>query len=135
MKIVVTSIPVDDQATALEFYTKKLGFQVKHDIPMGDHRWLTVVDPESPDGVELLLEPIGTPEIAAELKAYRTALVANGIPWTSMGSTEIESEVAALTERGVTFVQPLMDAGPVKLAVFDDTCGNLIQVAQSRDER
>lgn len=130
MEIVVTSVPVDDQAEALAFYTNVLGFEKSKDIPMGDHRWLTVVGPDAPDGVELLLEPIGTPEIAEELRAYRRALVTNGIPWTSFGCQDVQAEYERLTEQGVTFTQEPTAMGPVTTAVFDDTCGNLIQIAQ-----
>ena len=126
MKIVVTSVLVDDQAKALAFYEGKLGFAKKEDVPLGAHRWLTVVRPEAPDGVELLLEPDAHPAS----RDYKAALKADGIPWTSFGVDDLAAEHARLTALGVTFVQPPTAMGPVTVAVFDDTCGNLIQIAQ-----
>ena len=125
MRIHVTSVFVDDQARALDFYTEKLGFVKKTDVPAGDHRWLTVVSPEATDGVELLLEPNAHP--AAQ--AYQEALVADGIPATSFAVDDVQGEFDRLTAAGVTFVQPPTDMGPVTTAVLDDTCGNLIQIA------
>lgn len=130
MEIVITNVHVDDQQQALEFYTDVLGFEKKHDVPMGGDRWLTVVGPESPDGVELLLEPTGGPEVAGELAAYRDALVTNGIPWTQFACEDVAAEYERLLEHGVEFTQEPMTAGGVTLAVFDDTCGNLIQLIQ-----
>ena len=130
MEIVVTSVPVDDQQAALEFYTDVLGFEKKTDTPMGEARWLTVVGPEDIDGVELLLEPTENPAVAEELSAYREALVTNGIPWTSFGCDDVEAEYERLRELGVEFTQEPMSPGGVTMAVFDDTCGNLIQIAQ-----
>lgn len=125
MRIVVTSVLVDDQAKALRFYTEVLGFQVKQDIDMGEARWLTVVSPEDPNGVELLLEPDAHPAAPP----FKRALLEDGIPWTSFGVTSVEAEYERLRTLGVTFTQPPTEMGPVTTAVFDDTCGNLIQIA------
>jgi catechol 2,3-dioxygenase-like lactoylglutathione lyase family enzyme len=125
MKINVTSVHVDDQAKALAFYTDVLGFVKKTDVPAGEHRWLTVVSPEAPDGVELLLEPNDHPAA----RAYQEALVADGLPATSFAVDDVHAEYERLTAAGVTFVQPPTDMGPVTTAVLDDTCGNLIQIA------
>jgi catechol 2,3-dioxygenase-like lactoylglutathione lyase family enzyme len=127
MKIVVTSVLVDDQERALRFYTDVLGFVKKMDVPMGGPRWLTVVSPQDPDGTELLLEPDGHPAAAP----FKAALVADGIPYTSFGVDDVAAEVERLQGLGVTFTQPPTEMGPVTTAVFDDTCGNLIQIAQS----
>lgn len=124
MRIYVTSVFVDDQAKALSFYTDILGFQKKTDLPAGEARWLTVVSPEAPDGVELLLEPNAHP--AAQ--AYQEALVADGIPCTSFAVSDVHAEYERLSSLGVTFTQPPAEMGPVTTAVFDDTCGNLIQI-------
>ena len=126
MKIVVTSVLVDDQEKALRFYTDVLGFVKKVDIPAGDARWLTVVSPQNPDGTELLLEPDSHP--AAQ--SFKAALVEDGIPYTSFGVDDIQSEFKRLEGLGVQFTQPPVEMGPVTTAVFDDTCGNLIQIAQ-----
>jgi catechol 2,3-dioxygenase-like lactoylglutathione lyase family enzyme len=126
MKIVVTSILVDDQEKALRFYTELLGFVKKTDVPMGSHRWLTVVSPESPDGVELLLEPDAHPAA----RPFKNALVADGIPFTSFGVADVQAEFGRLSRAGVRFTQPPVAMGPVTTAVLDDTCGNLIQLAQ-----
>jgi catechol 2,3-dioxygenase-like lactoylglutathione lyase family enzyme len=126
MRIVVTSVLVDDQARAHRFYTDVLGFTTKHDIPLGEARWLTVVSPQDPDGTELLLEPDGHPAA----KPFKAALVEDGIPYTSFGVDDLEAEFARLTALGVQFTQPPVKMGPVTTAVFDDTCGNLIQIAQ-----
>jgi catechol 2,3-dioxygenase-like lactoylglutathione lyase family enzyme len=125
MRITVTSVFVDDQAKALAFYTDVLGFLKKTDVPAGEHRWLTVVSPEVPDGVELLLEPNAHP--AAQ--AYQQAIVADGIPATSFAVDDVQAEFERLSAKGVAFVQPPTPMGPVTTAVFDDTCGNLIQIA------
>ncbi|AWS47848.1 VOC family protein [Streptosporangium sp. 'caverna'] len=124
MKIYVTSVFVDDQQKALDFYTEVLGFTMKHDIPLGEARWLTVVSPEDPKGTELLLEPDGHPAV----KPYKEALVADGIPAASFQVTDVQAEHERLRGLGVTFTQEPMEAGPVTMAVFDDTCGNLIQI-------
>jgi catechol 2,3-dioxygenase-like lactoylglutathione lyase family enzyme len=126
MKIVVTSVFVDDQEVAVQFYTNVLGFKKKHDVPLGENtRWLTVVSPSDPDGVELLLEPANHPAVAP----FRDALVGDGIPWTSFGVDDVHAEHARLSGLGVRFTQPPTPMGPVTTAVFDDTCGNLIQIA------
>lgn len=129
MKMYIKSVAVEDQAKALEFYTKKLGFAVKHNIPLGEHRWLTVVSPEEPDGIELGLEPNQHPAV----REFQAALVADGIPFTAFSVDDIESEVKKLEAAGVTFTQPPMKAGGATMAVFDDTCGNLIQLIELHD--
>ena len=125
MRISLTSVLVDDQEKALRFYTDVLGFVKKTDVPMGEHRWLTVVSPEQPDGVELLLEPDAHPAAPA----FKEALVADGIPFTSFAVGDATAEFERLSGLGVTFTQPPTAMGPVTTAVFDDTCGNLIQIA------
>jgi catechol 2,3-dioxygenase-like lactoylglutathione lyase family enzyme len=126
MKIVVTSVLVDDQEKALRFYTERLGFLKKHDIPMGAARWLTVVSPGDADGVELLLEPDEHPAAGP----FKRALVEDGIPFTSFGVDNVQAEFDRLSAAGVQFTQPPVAMGPVTTAVLDDTCGNLIQIAQ-----
>jgi catechol 2,3-dioxygenase-like lactoylglutathione lyase family enzyme len=126
MKITLTSVLVDDQAKALAFYTDVLGFEIKHDIPMGRHRWLTVVSREAPDGVELVLEPDEHPAA----KPFKAALVEDGIPFTSFGVEDVREEYERLRGLGVRFTQQPTTMGPVTAAVLDDTCGNLIQIAQ-----
>ena len=126
MKIVVTSVLVDDQEKALRFYTDVLGFQKKEDVPMGDARWLTVVSPQDREGTELLLEPDQHPAA----KPFKAALVEDGIPYTSFGVDDVESEFERMRRLGVQFTQEPLALGPVTTAVFDDTCGNLIQIAQ-----
>lgn len=126
MKMYAKSVVVDDQAKALDFYTNKLGFVVKHDIPLGEHRWLTVLSPEEPDGIELVLEPNAHPAS----KAFQSALMADGIPFTGFSVDDIDAEVARLEGLGVVFTQPPVKAGGAIMAVFDDTCGNLIQLLQ-----
>ncbi|MGV3482664.1 MAG: VOC family protein [Sphingobium sp.] len=128
MRIYVTSVLVDDQAKALDFYTNKLGFQVKHDIPMGAHRWLTLVSPENPDGTELLLEPSEHPAA----KPWKAALLEDGIPATSFMVDDLNAEYARLVSLGVSFTREPIDAGTVWMAVLDDTCGNLIQIIQMK---
>jgi len=125
MKIVMTSVPVDDQEKALRFYTEVLGFVKKTDVPLGEHRWLTVVSPDDPNGTELLLEPDSHPAV----KPLKHALVDDGIPYTSFAVTDVQAEYDRLKAAGVQFTQPPVDMGPVKTAVLDDTCGNLIQIA------
>jgi len=127
VKIALTSVLVDDQEKALRFYTDVLGFRPKHDVPMGEHRWLTVVSPEAPEGVELLLEPDGHPAV----RPFKEALVADGIPYTSFAVDDVHAEHARLVAAGVTFTQAPLTMGPVTTAVLDDTCGNLIQLASS----
>lgn len=126
MKITVTSVLVDDQAKALAFYRDLLGFEPKHDIPMGGHRWLTLTAPGAPDGVELLLEPDSHPAA----KPFKQALVEDGIPYTSFGVDDVKAEYTRLVQEGVRFTQPPAAMGPVITAVLDDTCGNLIQLVQ-----
>ena len=124
MKMYIKSVMVDDQAKALAFYTDVLGFAVKHNIPMGEHSWITLVSPEEPDGVELALEPNAYPA-ASEFQAKLTG---DGIPWTSFQVDNVEAEYERLSAKGVTFTQAPTKAGEVTLATFDDTCGNLIQM-------
>ena len=126
MKMYIKGVAVDDQDKALDFYTTMLGFVVKHDIPIGEHRWITVVSPEEPDGVELGLEPNAHPAT----RAYQAALMADGIPFTAFSVEDIEAEVARLQAKGVAFTQPPVKAGGATIAVFDDTCGNLIQLME-----
>ena len=134
MFIPVTSIPVDDQDKALAFYTDALGFVKKTDIPVGEAKWLTVVSPDAPDGVELLLEPDGNPGIQIDGKpaaqVYKKILYDAGIPYTMLGSTDLQKDYERMTEFGVKFtVEPTKtDFGAQ--AVFDDTCGNLIVLVQ-----
>jgi catechol 2,3-dioxygenase-like lactoylglutathione lyase family enzyme len=126
MKIVVTSILVDDQEKARRFYTEVLGFVVKHDIPLGEARWLTLVSPQDPAGTELLLEPDSHPAAGP----FKAALVEDGIPYTSFGVDDVQAEFERLRGLDVVFTQEPVAMGPVTTAVFDDTCGNLIQIAQ-----
>jgi catechol 2,3-dioxygenase-like lactoylglutathione lyase family enzyme len=126
VRIHVTSVFVDDQRKALEFYTNTLGFEKKSDIPLGDASWLTVVSPEQPDGTELLLEPSGHPAV----KPFKDALVEDGIPAASFAVDDVRAEFDRLQARGVRFTQEPTEMGPVTTAVFDDTCGNLIQIVQ-----
>jgi catechol 2,3-dioxygenase-like lactoylglutathione lyase family enzyme len=125
VKIALTSVFVDDQEKALRFYTDVLGFVPKHDVPLGEHRWLTVVSPDAPDGVELLLEPDTHPAA----RPFKEALVADGIPCAQFAVDDVHAEHARLTAAGVTFTQEPLQMGPVTTAVLDDTCGNLIQIA------
>ncbi len=126
MKMYMKSISVDDQSKALDFYTNKLGFVVKHDIPPGQHRWLTLVSAEEAEGVELGLEP----NVHPASRAYQEALVADGIPVSAFSVDDIDAEVAKLEAAGVEFIQPPVKAGGATMAVFDDTCGNLIQLVE-----
>ena len=125
MKINLASVFVDDQDKALSFYTETLGFVKKTEVPVGEGKWLTVVSPEDPDGVELVLEPSDHPAV----KPFRDAIVADGIHYTSFAVGDVEAEYERLSARGVKFVQEPTSMGPVTTAVFDDTCGNLIQIA------
>ena len=127
MKIVLTSVMVDDQDKALGFYTDILGFIKKTEIPMGSVKWLTVVSPEAPDDVELLLEPMGF----EPAKIFQKALFDAGIPAASFAVDDIEKEYERLQSLGVVFKTKPTNMGPVTIAVFDDTCGNLIQIAQN----
>jgi catechol 2,3-dioxygenase-like lactoylglutathione lyase family enzyme len=126
VRIVVTSVLVDDQEKALRFYTDVLGFKAKHDIPLGEARWLTVVAPDDPSGPELLLEPDAHPAA----RPFKEALVGDGIPYTSFAVDDVAAEFTRLTGLGVRFTQEPLAMGPVTTAVFDDTCGNLIQIAE-----
>jgi catechol 2,3-dioxygenase-like lactoylglutathione lyase family enzyme len=125
MRINLASVFVDDQTKALDFYTEVLGFEKKTDFPAGEARWLTVVSPEDPDGVELVLEPDEHPAVGP----FKRALVADGIPFTSFAVDDVETEHARLVAAGVEFTQAPTAMGPMTTAVFDDTCGNLIQIA------
>ena len=124
MKIKLSSVYVDNQDKALRFYTEVLGFVKKTEIPFGDARWLTVVSPQEPDGTELVLEPDGNPAA----KTFKKALVEQGIPLTAFEVDDIQREYERLTGLGVVFKQPPAKMGPVTLAIFDDTCGNFIQM-------
>ena len=126
MRIHLSSVLVDDQDKALRFYTEVLGFTKKTEVSLGDHSWLTVVSPEDPDGTELVLEPDSHPAV----KPFKAALVTDGIPFTSFAVNDITGEFERLRALGVRFTQEPVDMGPVTTAVFDDTCGNLIQIAQ-----
>ena len=128
MRIVVSSVFVDDQDNALAFYTAKLRFVKKEDIPLGAARWLTVVAPDAPDGTELLLEPDSHPAVGP----FKRALMQDGIPFASFAVDDIHAEYERLRSAGVQFTQPPVEMGPVTTAVLDDTCGNLIQLAQRR---
>ena len=130
MRIYITSIFVDDQAKACAFYTGKLGFQVKHDIPLGKYRWLTLTAGDDPDGTELLLEPSDHAAVAP----FKTALMADGIPAASFQVDNLDAEFRRLRELGVEFVQAPAPAGEVKAAVLNDTCGNLIQLVEMPEE-
>jgi catechol 2,3-dioxygenase-like lactoylglutathione lyase family enzyme len=126
MRIYVTSVLVDDQRKALDFYTNVLGFVKKRDIPLGDASWLTVVSPDQPDGTELLLEPSDHPVA----KPFKEGLVADGIPLTSFAVDDVQAEFDRLRAKGVRFTQEPTEMGGVTTAVLDDTCGNLIQIVQ-----
>jgi catechol 2,3-dioxygenase-like lactoylglutathione lyase family enzyme len=126
MRINLTSVLVDNQDKALRFYTDVLGFEKKTEIPLGEHRWLTVVSPDLPDGIELVLEPDAHPAA----KIFKEALVSDGIPYTSFAVDDVAAEFARLERLGVRFTQQPVEMGPVTTAVFDDTCGNLIQIVQ-----
>lgn len=128
MKLKTVSIFVNDQQRALDFYTSTLGFEVSADVPMGEHRWLTVRLGDSDEATEVSLEPKAHPAAAA----FTDALLSDGIPFCMLGVDDIEREYERLTEMGVTFTQPPIDMGQVIVAVFDDTCGNLLQLAQFR---
>jgi catechol 2,3-dioxygenase-like lactoylglutathione lyase family enzyme len=125
MRINLASVWVDDQAKALSFYTDVLGFVKKTDVPTGEYRWLTVVSPEAPDGVELVLEPDAHPAA----RPLKEALVADGIPFTSFAVDDVHAEFDRLKGLGVRFTQEPASMGPVTTAVLDDTCGNLIMIS------
>jgi catechol 2,3-dioxygenase-like lactoylglutathione lyase family enzyme len=130
MRIEVTSVMVDDQEKALQFYTNKLGFIKKRDDPMGGARWLTVVSPDGPQTTELLLEPNFNPMLNGAAQAFQQALVSANIPYTTFAVDDVQAEYERLKALGVNFTLGPTDAGPVTIAVFDDTCGNLIQMHQ-----
>ncbi|BBZ11155.1 VOC family protein [Mycobacterium branderi] len=125
MRINLTSVLVDDQDKALRFYTQVLGFKQKTDVPLGEHRWITVVSPEDPNGTELILEPDEHPAV----KPFKKALVTDGIPFTSFAVEDVGAEYERLRGLGVRFTQEPTNMGSVTTAVLDDTCGNLIQIA------
>jgi catechol 2,3-dioxygenase-like lactoylglutathione lyase family enzyme len=125
VRINIAAVFVDDQDKALSFYTNVLGFEKKTEIPLGEDRWLTVVSPEEPDGTELLLEPDGHPAV----RPFKTALVEDGIPYTSFAVDDASAEFERLQAAGVRFTQEPVEMNGVTLAVLDDTCGNLIQIA------
>jgi len=129
MRIEVTGVFVDNQDKALKFYTDVLGFQTKHDIPVGAFRWLTVVSPENPGGVELLLEPNDNPASST----FQQAISEQGIPAHMFSVDDIQSEVKRLKDLGVEFFMEPTDAGQVTIAIFNDTCGNLIQIMQTNE--
>ena len=127
MKITVSSLFVDDQEKALRFYTEILGFRKKTDIPMGEFKWLTVVSPEAPEGTELLLEPNDNPAA----KTFQKAIYDQGIPATTFAVKDVQKEYERLKNLGVAFDMEPTRAGPVTVAVFDDTCGNRIQIHEA----
>ncbi len=124
MRIKLTSIMVDNQDKAVAFYTGVLGFVKKHDIPVGEYRWITMVSAEGPDDIELALEPNANPAG----KAFQDAMLAQGVPIAAFEVADMAAEVQRLKDRGVVFTRAPQDAGPVTIAVFSDTCGNLIQL-------
>ena len=128
MRIDLASVLVDDQDKALRFYTEVLGFVKKIDVPVGEARWLTVVSPDDPDGTELLLEPDGHPAA----KPFKQALVEDGIPYTSFAVDDVKAEYDRLRALGARFTQEPLETPTVTIAVLDDTCGNLIQIASHR---
>ncbi len=126
MKIKLTSVFVDDQDKALKFYTEALGFVKKFDFPVGQFKWLTVVSPDEPEGIQLLLEPNDNPAA----RTYQKAIFEQGIAATSFAVDDIQKEYERMKKLGVAFSMEPTQAGPATIAVFDDTCGNLIQLAQ-----
>jgi len=129
MKINLLGILVDDQVKAREFYSKTLGFQIKHNTPMGEHHWITLVSPDDPNGPELSLEP----DIHPAAKPFKQAMVNDGIPFTSFAVQDINAEHKRLESLGVRFTTSPTDYGTVIAATFDDTCGNLIQITQEKE--
>jgi len=128
MKIKLASVPIDDYDKALKFYTAVMGFQLKRDMPLGDGaRWITVVSPEEPDGVELLLEPNSA---YPAMKALKESLVKDGIPYTAFQVNDIQAEYERMKSLGVEFTMEPTNMGMTTAAVLDDTCGNLIQIYQ-----
>ena len=130
MRIYLTSVVVNDQQKALPFYTETLGFRLKHNIPMGEYAWITVVSEEAPEGTELLLEP----DAHAAARTFKAALMEDGIPSASFAVDDVEAEHERLVAKGVRFVQPPKDLGTVITAVFDDTCGSLIQILEEKPQ-
>ncbi|MFW6068876.1 MAG: VOC family protein [Chloroflexota bacterium] len=131
MKITLSSVPISDYDKALAFYTEVLGFEKKHDMPLGEGaRWVTVVSPEAPDGTELLLEPNAE---YPEMKALKEALVRDGIPYTTFEVDDIQAEYERLKEKGVEFTMEPTNVGTTTVAILDDTCGNLIQIHELND--
>jgi len=128
MKINISSIPVADQDDALQFYTEILGFEKKTDFPAGEYRWLTVVSPEEPDATQLALEP----NVHPATQAYQAALLADGIPISTFEADDLIAEVARLENLGVKFTTQPVDVGTAMIAVFDDSCGNLIQLYETK---
>ena len=126
MRIKLNSVLVEDQDRALRFYTEVLGFRKKHNIPLGEFRWITVVSPEGPDDLELTLEPSANPAA----RTYQQALFGQSIPLTAFEVSDLDQEYQRLSALGVAFQRPPVAAGPVKIAVFSDTCGNWIQLYQ-----
>ena len=127
MRIYITSVLVDDQEKALRFYTEKLGFTKQADVPLGEHRWLTLVSPDDPEGPQLALEP----DVHPAAGPFKAALAADGIPVTSFAVDDVHAEFQRLRGLGVQFTQEPVDMGGVTTAVLDDTCGNLIQIAKA----
>lgn len=130
MRVIVTSLFVEDQEKALQFYTGTLGFQKKHDLPAGEYRWIAVVSPEEPNGTEVILEP----NVHPAAKHYQEKIMEDGIPATAFGVDNIDKTYKDLVDKGVQFTMSPTKAGDVKLAVFDDTCGNLIQLVEQYPE-
>ncbi|RCK71274.1 VOC family protein [Desertihabitans brevis] len=128
MRLNLITLYVDDQRAALAFYTEVLGFVLRHDLPLGEDSWLTVVSPEAPEGPELLLEPAGHPAVGP----YRDALAEDGVPLLQLTVDDLQAEHDRLTGLGVVFTQPPTDLGTALVAVLDDTCGNLVQLVQPR---
>ena len=131
MKIKLSSVLVDDQEKALNFYTEKLGFIKKLDIPMGESRWLTLVSPDEPEGTEISLEPDSNPLLAGKAIEFKQKLKESKIPWTAYESENIEKDYQKMKNSGVEFISRPMEAGPIKQAILDDTCGNLIMIYQT----
>lgn len=130
MRIALTTVFVDDQEAAQAFYTGVLGFKLRHKVPIGEDFWLTVVSPEDPDGPELLLEPSSHPAV----RPFRDALAADGIPFAQFTVDDVDTEYERLRGLGVEFTQPPADIGTAVVAVFDDTCGNLVQLLTPKPE-
>lgn len=126
MRLQTVSVFVDDQQRALDFYTDKLGFTVADDVPLGEYRWLTVVPRETPQGTRLSLEPKAHPAVSP----FTAALAADGIPFLMLGVDDVHADYERLRAQGVVFTQPPTPMGPVTIAVLDDTCGNLLQLAE-----